>query len=72
MIADTRKELMDMVRIIGVQKKWIQEKDTPHEHFDICLSKKMKALKASAIEISFMELGRKTATRKLTKHYYEN
>lgn len=35
MIADTREELFAMVDTIGVQRKWIQHKDTPGEHFDI-------------------------------------
>lgn len=55
MIADTTEELLAMVDKIGVQKKWIQYKDTYNEHFDICLSKKAKALTLGAKEIGFRD-----------------
>lgn len=55
MIADTHEELIAMVRSIGVQEKWIQCKDTCNEHFDICFSKRAKALKAGAVEIGYRE-----------------
>lgn len=56
MVADTTEELLDMVDKIGVKRKWIQDKDTPYEHFDICLSKKAKALELGAKEITSREL----------------
>ena len=56
MIADTTEELLEMVDKIGVQRKWIQEPGTKHEHFDICLSKKKLALSFGAIEINWKEL----------------
>lgn len=55
MVADTTEELLDMVDKIGVQRKWIQYPNTYHEHFDICLSKKAKALKLGAIAITARE-----------------
>lgn len=58
MVADSTKELLEMVDKIGVQRKWIQKQNTPQEHFDICLSKKQLAINYGAIEISFSELGR--------------
>lgn len=64
MVADTTKELLDMVDKIGVQRKWIQYKGSRHEHFDICLSKKAKAINHGAISISYMALGRMTWERK--------
>lgn len=64
MIADTTQELLDMVDKISVQRKWIQYAGTYQEHFDICLSKKKLAIKHGAKEISFMELGRMTLSRK--------
>lgn len=48
MVADTRDELVDMARRIGVAVFWIQKIDTPREHFDICKSKRAKAIKAGA------------------------
>lgn len=56
MIADTTEELLDMAKKIGVAVKWIQYAGTYREHFDICLSKKAKALSAGAKEISIREL----------------
>jgi hypothetical protein len=52
MVADTTDELIAMVDKIGVQRKWIQKPGTYNEHFDICLSKKKKAVAAGAIEIT--------------------
>jgi len=51
LFADTNEELMQMVEKINVNKKWIQKKDKPEEHFDICLSKKKLALKFGAVEV---------------------
>lgn len=66
MIADTTEELLEMCRKIGVQTKWIQYPDTPNEHFDICLSKKDKALSHGAISINFREYAQMVNHRKLT------
>lgn len=64
MIADTTEELLQMVDKIGVQRKWLQDAGTNREHFDICLSKKAKAVKLGALEISSRELATMTANRK--------
>lgn len=56
MIADSRTELLAMVDKIGVQRKWMQKRGTKYEHFDICLSKKILAIRHGAIEISPKEL----------------
>ncbi len=63
MIADTKDELLAMADTIGVQRKWIQKEGTCHEHFDISLGSKKKAVEAGAIEISMMDLGRKCIAR---------
>jgi hypothetical protein len=55
MIADTTDELLAMADAIGVKRKWIQNKGTCGEHFDICLSKRAKAVKLGAKEINFRE-----------------
>ncbi len=55
MIADTTAELLDMVDKIGVQRKWIQYPNTYNEHFDICLSKRKKAVNFGAKEITMYE-----------------
>ncbi len=46
MIADSTEELLEMVDTIGVPRKWIQKAGTAREHFDICLTKKKKAVAA--------------------------
>jgi hypothetical protein len=56
MVADTSQELLDMADKIGIQRKWIQDAGTKHEHFDVCLSKKKLAIKHGAIEIGWREL----------------
>lgn len=53
MFADTTEELMAMADQIGVRRKWLQHPGTVKEHYDICLSKKAKALKLGAVEISY-------------------
>ena len=59
MIADSTDELMAMADRIGVARKWIQKPGTRHEHFDICLGAKAKAVAAGAIEITQRELAMK-------------
>lgn len=53
MMADTTEELLELADKIGVKRKWIQDKDTYGEHFDICLSKKAEALALGAIEVGW-------------------
>lgn len=61
MIADTDEELCEMAREIGVQQKWHQG-----DHFDICLSKKEKAIAFGAIPITYRQLGGMSVRRKRT------
>jgi len=58
MIADNDAELLVMADRIGVRQQWHQYPGTPRSHFDICLSKRALAVRAGAIEISGMKLGR--------------
>lgn len=53
MFADSRDELLAMADKIGVQRKWLQHPGTIKEHFDICLSKKARAISFGAIEIDY-------------------
>lgn len=55
MIADTTEELLKMADAIGIQRKWIQHKGTPNEHFDVCFSHRKKAIALGAIEIGFRD-----------------
>lgn len=52
MVADTSDELMNVARRIGVPSFWIDNANTPFEHFDISLDQKRKAICEGAIEIS--------------------
>ena len=49
MLADSLDELHAMADAIGVQRRWFQNKRTPH--YDICLSKRALALKFGAVEL---------------------
>lgn len=53
MFADSTEELLRMADKIGVQRKWIQKAGTTREHFDICLSKRARAVGMGAVEISY-------------------
>jgi len=58
MAADSSKELLDMADKIGVARKWIQYPGTDKEHFDICKSKKARAIRLGAIAVTARELCR--------------
>ncbi len=64
MIADTSEELLEMADKIGVARKWIQYQGTPSEHFDICASKRLLAIKNGAEEITWKKCGQMIAERK--------
>jgi hypothetical protein len=56
MVADSSDELLAMADRIGVARRWIQDPGTHLEHFDICLSKRAKAVAAGAIEVTMVGL----------------
>lgn len=64
MVADTREELLEMADKIGVQRKWIQYKDTPNEHFDICMKKRELAISSGAKAITMREMAIMTQQRR--------
>ena len=64
MIADSTEELLAMADKIGVQRKWLQRPGTYQEHFDICQTKRKLAVKAGAIPITRMDLGRKLVEKR--------
>lgn len=51
MLADTDEELHSMASKIGVARRWHQKPGTPHSHYDICMSKRAKAVELGAVEI---------------------
>lgn len=63
MIADTRKELIAMVRKIGMSPKWIQKEGTYQEHFDVCLVKRQLAIQAGAVPLGMRDLVKIVNTR---------
>lgn len=64
MIADTTEELLAMADAIGVARKWIQNKGTYREHFDICKQKKVLAIKHGAVSITMKQLGEKLIAKR--------
>lgn len=57
MIADSTEELLEMADLIGVNRKWIQKRGTPNEHFDISKGARARAVKYGAVEITQRKLG---------------
>ncbi|WAG76992.1 DUF4031 domain-containing protein [Metapseudomonas furukawaii] len=53
MFADTEGELLAMADKIGVARRWHQFPGTIKSHFDICLSKRAKAVEFGANEIDY-------------------
>lgn len=58
MVADSHDELIAMADRIGVARRWIQKPGRHDEHFDVCKSKRAKAVACGAQEVSALELGR--------------
>jgi hypothetical protein len=56
MMADSREELDAMADAIGVARRWVQHEGKPSEHYDICKSKRQKALQLGAIAITRRDL----------------
>lgn len=56
MLADTDDELHAMADRIGIARRWHQKAGTPHSHYDICRSKRAKAVAAGALEIGRQQL----------------
>lgn len=50
------EKLHQMADKIGVNRKWFQNGDEKYPHYDVCLSKKKKAISFGAIEVSAREL----------------
>lgn len=56
MMADSEDELLDMADRIGVARTWIQYPGTPRVHFDIAASKRARAVRAGAREVTQRDL----------------
>jgi hypothetical protein len=64
MMADTTEELLEMTKKICVQSKWIQNKGTSHEHFDISIAKRILAIQFGAVEVTMREMAAKRRAKR--------
>lgn len=67
MLADSEQELREMAQKIGVALKWHQYAGTPKSHFDICMSKRAKAVSLGAVEIGREKLVEIIRARRATE-----
>lgn len=56
MMADVEDELHAMADKIGVSRRWHQYPGTPKSHYDICMSKRAKAIALGATPVDAREL----------------
>lgn len=56
MLADSTDELLAMADAIGLQRRWLQKQGAPDEHFDVCRSKRLEAIRRGAKEVSSRDL----------------
>lgn len=54
MLADTEEELHAIAQYVGLRREWFQNHGTPH--YDLCQTKKRRAIAAGAIEIGRCEV----------------
>ena len=54
--ADTREELLKMMKSLNIKPEHIQQEDTWREHFDISQAKRAKAVKLGAVEVTSKQL----------------
>lgn len=61
MMADTELELHKMADAIGVARRWYQG-----DHYDICISKRRRALELGAVAITMREAAAMRVRRRVT------
>lgn len=67
MLADTDDELHAMADRIGVQRRWWQSPaKTSGSHYDIALGKRAQAVRAGAVEITWLQASAMNLRRRLT------
>lgn len=67
MLADSDDELHLMAARIGVARRWWQSPEkTSGSHYDICLSKRAKAIAFGAVEITLRQAAIMNRRRRLT------
>lgn len=62
MIADTIEELHMMAGLIGVKMRWFQG-----DHYDVCMSKRAKAIGYGAKELTIREMAVKRRTKAMVE-----
>jgi hypothetical protein len=65
MIADTREELVEMAKTIGLNKRHIQHPGQHGEHFDIAMSKRTLAIEAGAIPVTLRQCSAMSMRRRI-------
>ncbi len=53
MLADTSAELHAMADLLGMERRWVQYPGTAKEHYDIPMSRRVVAVEAGAVEVSW-------------------
>uniref|UniRef100_A4WTA1 DUF4031 domain-containing protein n=1 Tax=Cereibacter sphaeroides (strain ATCC 17025 / ATH 2.4.3) TaxID=349102 RepID=A4WTA1_CERS5 len=64
MMADSTAELLEMADRIGLDRRHLQHAGTGREHFDICLSRRTRAVAAGAVEITMRDMARMRRERR--------
>ena len=59
LIADTEEELHQMADQIGLRRSWFQKKNDQIPHYDLVRSKRVKVVRAGAVEISIKQFVKK-------------
>lgn len=57
MLADTSEELHLMAEMIGMERRWVQYPGTVKEHYDVPLPRRILAVEAGAVEVSWRFMG---------------
>ena len=52
LMADSTAQLLSMARKIGVNEKWLQNRGSIREHFDICQAKRKLAVSHGAVQVT--------------------
>ena len=58
LVADTKEELLEFARKLGLNLAWFQNKPGHLPHFDITANKRKEAIACGAKELSTIEMGR--------------
>jgi len=66
MVADSTEELYRMVDSIGVQRRWIQNRGSYREHFDISAQKRLQAIVYGAVDVTAQQLAAMVRRRQHT------